>query len=822
MLIPKATFVAFLSSFLLLPRDVFSSIRGSGREKLVITYGRTMDVEDVFDALEEAGARHHKQLTCTRGMVIDVDEDGRKMLESKAGIEITANPHDHNKDDKEDQGKEVPDFLQQRTLFQEEPTCTCEVDHDYVLTERQVKQLKTMIEYDLLDDVDYATNPCPTEQCSCPFTFRGRGKPGCNNPNVTTGWPDVPEVWGEVGANSFEGNLADSCGAIVRNVFHDAGTFDVRENPLLSGLNGCVDLTSDKNLGLENVTDWLFTIKYRAEHYQHIQVTMADLNVIASTVCLEITTGLFNYYEAHETFYENIIDPIENPVVVQPGEFLPFLDIPFKYGRQDIPYGPYYSCPCEITTLPGAEPLSKDVGFTRQDLIESMGLKFDFTLMEIMELMGVHSLGRLNEHFSGYQGRWNFANPAILSDDFYSQSTIGRRLEKQFFNRTIIDPKGKAKEVCITEWRRGGGNSDFPFIFLNSDIVFQYDLTTEDGNGNLCNATEDRRDGCEGFDVCCEPFTDDVAVDYERFGSGYDGYKEWLGRFSKIYRRMTNELVPCGELFDPAKSLAKGLEERSKSGNKDDDDLHDAYVPDGVYQAVRSNPYSSSRRTEEAENNDRELSPSIQLNNFGYFGLDCHEDMDSFCFIYGPLYPKLCQYDVPERGRRGLSKKGNDPDVFADIRKHWGEGFEHAQICHYDTDLPDGGYPTDHPGGFCRQSSYGRKLAENEDTDRELYYSDSEIIPGVVILGPPYTDEASHGQQELELYSLRGFCDLNTIVRRLKKEGDQQENVSDRKLGGCYYYNDFDIDHPIAFTTHKKGYVYTYCPFETYTKISTN
>jgi hypothetical protein len=76
-------------------------------------------------------------------------------------------------------------------------------------------------------------------------------------------------------------------------------------------------------------------------------------------------------------------------------------------------------------------------------------------------------------------------------------------------------------------------------------------LSYKDGNGNLCNVTEFARDGTGAiqpeskWDIVCPQFSDQAAEDYERYGGGLAEYKEWLGAFSKIYRRMTDELVPC-------------------------------------------------------------------------------------------------------------------------------------------------------------------------------------------------------------------------------------------------------------------------------------
>ncbi|KAL3916649.1 MAG: hypothetical protein SGARI_007913, partial [Bacillariaceae sp.] len=244
--------------------------------------------------------------------------------------------------------------------------------------------------------------------------------------------------------------------------------------------------------------------------------------------------------------------------------FLPNLDIPFKYGRMDIEVLPDSSCPCEKTDLPSPEAvLIAGTPWSREEIRQTMGDKYDFSLPELTALMGVHSLGKLNEKFSGYQGQWNFGSPDEFSNAFFAQSRNGRRLVKQVHTDRVMEthPNGDPKTVpLVTEWRRGGGGQ-FPFIFLNSDITFLYDLSYTDENGNVCNVTQFDRDRNgvieeeSQWDVVCPQYTDQAAQDYERYGTGLDGYKEWLGDFSKVYRRMTDELVPCSNPLQVPRGL---------------------------------------------------------------------------------------------------------------------------------------------------------------------------------------------------------------------------------------------------------------------------
>jgi hypothetical protein len=536
------------------PAFASTSVRGT-KEEVVLKYGRQVDTNDVLDALEEAGATFKKQLECTRGMIVEVDAKGRRVLESKTDLlQVKTNPH---------RATNVPDFMKHREL----QTCECNIDNGYVLTNGDVSKLKAMVRANLVSipDYDVPGKVCPTSDpnCNCPFAFAdGRRHPNtCVDApapvgdEVSNSWPDagnrnVPLVFAEVGMNSFDGSLADSAGALVRNAFHDCGTFDKRGNVMLSGCNGCVDLTSDKNNGLQNANAFLKGIQSDALLFNPpIKVTMADLIILASTVAIEETIRRFNYVQNHDTLY----DPSSGPDDIVPlGDFIQYLNIPFKYGRMDIPYDGE-SCPCEETDLPTPEAiLIPGTPWSREEIRRTMGDKYDFSMPELAALMGVHSLGKLETQFSGYKGQWNFGAPDQFSNAFFAQSRSGRRLVRQVFTTrelTLNDGTKKTAEL-VTEWRRGGGPNN-PFIFLNSDITFLYDLSYKDGNGNLCNVTEFARDGTGAiqpeskWDIVCPQFSDQAAQDYERYGGGLAEYKEWLGAFSKIYRRMTDELVPC-------------------------------------------------------------------------------------------------------------------------------------------------------------------------------------------------------------------------------------------------------------------------------------
>ena len=247
-------------------RDVSASAFRGSREQIVVTYDYSVTVDDVFDALEEANARFHRQLTCTRGFVVDVDEDGMKIIENTTGLNIGVSPHSNSNMKREEGEVNAEDLRRQldgnnNNGFIESHECDAcpgpAHGKTYVLTEDEVKTIKDKIKFNI------TTGFSSDEIIDCPFSFNPLVgcTPDCGSAveipphlekymvdyhdyNPSPGASEncmgltTPLQYGRIGSDSFDGSLADSAGALMRNVFHDAGTFQVKGNLALSGLNG--------------------------------------------------------------------------------------------------------------------------------------------------------------------------------------------------------------------------------------------------------------------------------------------------------------------------------------------------------------------------------------------------------------------------------------------------------------------------------------------------------------------------------------------------------------------------------------------------------
>lgn len=211
----------FFSSFISVATALASLVVASGQqltastsspppERLLLSFDHSVPLEHVGDIVNQSGAHVERQLTCTRGLVLSsVDEPGRKLLEATEGFTVVAMPSDAA-------------YHPVRALAGKKKgsgTClyndVCPVaDPPALLTEANVDRIKSLIRADLVND-----------------------------------------------ETSFDSSKADSMGALLRMVFHDAASFDKNDNGNLSGLNGCVNKDNTGNKGLEGVRAFLGNLK---------------------------------------------------------------------------------------------------------------------------------------------------------------------------------------------------------------------------------------------------------------------------------------------------------------------------------------------------------------------------------------------------------------------------------------------------------------------------------------------------------------------------------------------------------------------------------
>jgi len=157
-------------------------------------------------------------------------------------------------------------------------------------------------------------------------------------------------------------------GGLVRLAFHDAGTFDPAD-PLATRANGCVNLDSQANAGLDRIIETLSPVCDGA------LVSRADCWQLAANAATEAASS--------------------TP-----------LSIPFRVGRVDLGASQSLcadgSAFARALNLPNAE---RSLEHTSAVFVARMG----FTEREVTALMGAHTLGRADLGDSGYDGEWTAA-----------------------------------------------------------------------------------------------------------------------------------------------------------------------------------------------------------------------------------------------------------------------------------------------------------------------------------------------------------------------------------------------------------------------------
>lgn len=194
-------------------------------------------------------------------------------------------------------------------------------------------------------------------------------------------------------------------GGLVRLAFHDAGTFDGQSG----GADGCVDLTSPQNNGLQAVMSSLDPVVKAANGL----LSRADVWALAAGVAIQMAGG-------------------------------PSLS--FKAGRVDAS-----SCSGQ-DNLPDAQ-----LGVS---MIQSIFVtRLNFTEKETTALIGAHVLGRVVSTNSGYSGKW------VPRNDVFSNRYFVDLLSVRWNQHNLPAFQGLAR----TQWDGPRGtmmlNSDVSLAF---------------------------------------------------------------------------------------------------------------------------------------------------------------------------------------------------------------------------------------------------------------------------------------------------------------------------------------------------------------------
>jgi hypothetical protein len=261
--------------------------------------------------------------------------------------------------------------------------------------------------------------------------------------------------------------LGDHMGAIMRLAFHDA-TGE-------GGPNGCIDFNEGDNNGLQDI---VATLDEFQANYAGV-ISKADLWVLAANLVVQFATT--------------------NADRQMNREFPPTpytLELPFRYGRND-------AASCDD------EGLFPHPSFTWAETNAFFGGRFGMTYVEVMAILGGHSLGRCQAANSGFDGGWITMQSSFSNLYYNSMGSVGWRNEDE--SLVWVGPQET--------------------IMLMSDAELLYDTYgSENGYCARFNNFEESR-SC--------PFQEQTYAVFMEFADFDTGNIPFFGNFSLAYQKMT-------------------------------------------------------------------------------------------------------------------------------------------------------------------------------------------------------------------------------------------------------------------------------------------
>eukprot|EP00457_Paulinella_chromatophora_P003723 gb/GEZN01003731.1/.p1 GENE.gb/GEZN01003731.1/~~gb/GEZN01003731.1/.p1 ORF type:complete len:556 (-),score=100.44 gb/GEZN01003731.1/:338-2005(-) len=252
--------------------------------------------------------------------------------------------------------------------------------------------------------------------------------------------------WLSEGDKDVEGaQFGDTVAAIVRLVFHDAGTFNRADGS--GGSHGCItvlcekkdecEFTAPDNNGLQTVVLGLLAL-YEAEQLSTV-LSKADWIHLAGVVAVEMSSGKA-------------------------------VDMPFKWGRVDCEAGGF---PVRLkNSLP-------DANWERDDVLRFFGNRLGMTTEETIVLLGAHTLGRAEIANAGFDGAWT-ESPGTLDNAYFKDLM---RTDVSWIRETVVGSGNR-------QWRSHGRSSNKNTIMLTADVgLFWKVCATNPRSCNNCQIT---------------------------------------------------------------------------------------------------------------------------------------------------------------------------------------------------------------------------------------------------------------------------------------------------------------------------------------------
>ena len=274
------------------------------------------------------------------------------------------------------------------------------------------------------------------------------------------------------------GTRGDLMGLLVRLAFHDGATFDPGNSTAKTtgGSDGCVDLKSPENKGLQEAIDLLEPIHESVSD----ELSRGDVWALAANVMIEEAGG----------------PPLE-----------------YRKGRidADLPYG----CAGQGTRHVGAETTSSEK--TAQVLVDRLNL----THSQVVALIGAHVLGKATKENSGYEGRW------VSENDKFTNAYFVDLVHKPWIQQTeTVEGFGKR-----TTWQlfEDGNMALEEEIMLQTDVDLAYQTT----GGFFCS----RVGGTFRKDTSCPNATHGFSDHVRTFAANQSF---WFSEFALGWSRLTS------------------------------------------------------------------------------------------------------------------------------------------------------------------------------------------------------------------------------------------------------------------------------------------
>lgn len=294
------------------------------------------------------------------------------------------------------------------------------------------------------------------------------------------------------------GDRSDLMGLLVRLPFHDAATYNVTEDGKSSGgSDGCVDLASPENKGLQEAIDLLEPIRLDAWYLeydgegnlQNKTLSRADVWALAGNVMIEEAGG-------------------------------PRLE--YKLGRTDAPLEG--GCDGQGSRHIGSESTSST------EVEEAFVRRLNFTHREVVALIGAHVLGRANLNNSGYDGPW------VKRNDEFTNAYFVDLLHKPWIKqKEDVEPFGER-----TTWRRFADGR----MFFEEEIMLQtdVDLAFQTTGGYFCS----RVGGTFNRETSCPNATHPFADNVREFARDEEAWREVFAKAWAKLTSMTDDVLRCG------------------------------------------------------------------------------------------------------------------------------------------------------------------------------------------------------------------------------------------------------------------------------------